>query len=117
MVEMNLTISGNNTTGDYSAAFAVTAGTMKGYGNCQNLSAAAAVQNIIITAAGVAATTTIVTGAPTADLDSLVAVRMFYSFTASANATFVYRFANSAAAAGRTSRTWKGSILRYKRLD
>jgi hypothetical protein len=117
MIEMNLTISGNNTTGDYSAAFAVTAGTMKGYGNCQNLSAAAAVQNIIITAAGVAATTTIVTGAPTADLDSLVAVRMFYSFTASANATFVYRFANSAAAAGRTSRTWKGSILRYKRID
>ena len=117
MVEMDLTISGNNTTGDYSAAFAVTAGTMKGYGNCQNLSAAAAVQNIIITAAGVAATTTIVTGAPTADLDSLVAVRMFYSFTASANATFVYRFANTAAAAGRISRTWKGSIMRYKRID
>lgn len=117
MVTMDLTVSGNNTTGDYIADFQVSAGTMTGKGTCQNLTAAAAVQNIIITAAAAANTTAIVTGAPTASLDDLVAVRMFYSFTASANATFRYRFGNSAAAAGRTSRTWKGSIMQWKTLD
>jgi len=44
-------------------------------------------------------------------------MRIIYSFTASADATFRYRFGNSAAAAGRTSRTWKGSVLKYKTLD
>ena len=39
------------------------------------------------------------------------------TFTASANATFRYRFGNASAAAGRTSRTWKGSVLKYKTLD
>jgi hypothetical protein len=117
MVQLDLTISGNNTTGDYTADFQVSAGTMKGKGTCQNLTAAAAVQNIIITAAAAANTTAIVTGAPTADLDDLVAVRMTYSFTASADATFRYRFGNASLASGRTSRTWKGSIMQHKRID
>jgi hypothetical protein len=117
MIEMILTVSGNNTTGDYTAIFGVTAGTMTGKGTCQNLTAAAAVQNIIITAAAAASTTPIITGAPTASLDDLVAVRMTYSFTASANGLLQYRFGNASAAAGRTSRTWKGSIMKYKRLD
>lgn len=117
MVRMDVVQSGNNTTGDYIFDFAVSAGTMTGKGTCQNLTAAAAVQNIIVTAAAAANTTAIVTGAPTASLDDLVAVRVFYAFTASSNATFRYRFGNSAAAAGRTSRTWKGSVLRWKSLD
>jgi hypothetical protein len=117
MVQLHLTISGNNATGDYTADFQVSAGTMKGRGTCQNLNASAAVQNIIITAAAAANTTAIITGAPTADLDDLVAVRMTYSFTASADATFRYRFGNASLASGRTSRTWKGSIMQHKRID
>ena len=117
MVEMEVAISGNNTTGDYAFQFQVSAGTMKGKGTAQNLTAASAIQNIIVTAAGAANTTNVVCGVVTADLDDVIAMRIIYSFTASADATFRYRFGNSAAAAGRTSRTWKGSVLKYKTLD
>lgn len=117
MVEMEVAISGNNTTGDYTFDFAVSAGTMKGKGTAQNLTAAAAIQNIIVTSAAAANTTAVVCGVVTADLDDVIAMRIIYSFTASANATFRYRFGNATAGAGRTSRTWKGSVLKYKTLD
>ena len=116
-VVCELIVSGNDTTGDYTADFQVTSGTMRGKGTYQGLTAAAAVANVIITAAAAANTTAIATGAPTANLDDLVAVRMYFAFTASADATFRYRFGNATAAAGRTSRTWKGSVMKWKRLD
>lgn len=117
MVEMEVAMSGNNTTGDYTFDFQVSAGTMKGKGTAQNLTAAAAIQNIIVTAAGAANTTAIACGVSTADLDDVIAMRIIYSFTASADATFRYRFGNASAGTGRTSRTWKGSVLKYKTLD
>ena len=117
MVEMEVALSGNNTTGDYTFDFQVSAGTMKGKGTAQNLTSAAAIQNIIVTAAGAANTTAVVCGVSTADLDDVIAMRIIYSFTASANATFRYRFGNAAAQSGRTSRTWKGSVMKYKTLD
>ena len=117
MVSMDLAISGNNTTGDTTMDFQVSAGTMRGKGTCQNLTAAAAVQNIIVTAAGTAATTAIVTGAPTATVDDPVFVRIGYAFSAGSNATFRFRFGNASAASGRTSRVWGGSIMRYKVLN
>lgn len=117
MVEMEVALSGNNTTGDYSFDFQVSAGTMKGKGTAQNLTAASAIQNIIVTAAAAANTTAVVCGVVTADLDDVIAMRIIYSFTASSNATFRYRFGNASIAAGRTSRTWKGSVLKYKTLD
>lgn len=117
MVEMEVAMSGNNTTGDYTFDFQVSAGTMKGKGTAQNLTAAAAIQNIIVTSAGAANTTAVACGIVTADLDYVIAMRIIYSFTASSNATFRYRFGNATAGAGRTSRTWKGSVLKYKTLD
>jgi hypothetical protein len=117
MIELDLCLSANNTTGDYKGAFAVSAGTIIGKGTCQNLTATNAVQNIIITVNATATTTAIVTGVTTANLDDLVYVKMAFAFTTSANATFSYQFANSSAGAGRTSQTWKGSILKYKRID
>lgn len=117
MVEMEVAMSGNNTTGDYTFDFQVSAGTMKGKGTAQNLTAAAAIQNIIVTSAGAANTTAVACGIVTADLDDVIAMRIIYSFTASSNATFRYRFGNATAGAGRTSRTWKGSVLKYKTLD
>jgi len=117
MVEMEVAMSGNNTTGDYTFDFQVSAGTMKGKGTAQNLTAAAAIQNIIVTAAVAANTTAVACGIVTADLDDVIAMRIIYSFTASANATFRYRFGNATAGTGRTSRTWKGSVMKYKTLD
>jgi hypothetical protein len=83
----------------------------------QNLTAAAAVANVIVTAAGTAATTAIVTGAPTANLDDVVFVRVGYAFSCTNATTFRFRFGNSAASSGRISRVWGGSIMRYKVLN
>jgi len=116
MVSMNLTTSANNSTGDYKWGFAVSSGTIKGYGTIQSINTTSAVQNVIVTANSTSATTAIAIGAES-DLDFLVHSKIAYSFTASANATLKFQFANNAAGAGRTSRTWKGSILKYKRLD
>ena len=115
MLTMELAIAGNNTTGDFTMDFNLSAGTMKGRGNVQNLTAAEAIQNVIITAAGTANTTAIVTGTP-ADLDTLIAIRIQYAFTCTAAGTLNFRFGNAAAAAGRTSRVYKGSIMSYKNI-
>lgn len=117
MVEMEVAVSGNNTTGDYNFDFQVSTGTMKGKGTAQNLTSANAIQNAIVTSAGAANTTAIACGIPTADLDDVIAMRIIFSFTASANATFRYRFGNNSVGTGRTSRTWKGSVMKYKTLD
>lgn len=117
MVEMEVAVSGNNTTGDYSFDFQVSTGTMKGKGTAQNLTSANAIQNAIVTSAGAANTTAIACGIPTADLDDVIAMRIIFSFTASENATFSYRFGNNSVGNGRTSRTWKGSVMKYKTLD
>jgi len=116
MVSMNLTTSANNSTGDYKWGFIVSSGTIKGYGTIQSINTTSAVQNVIVTANATSTTTAIAIGAES-DLDFLVHSKIAYSFTASANATLKFQFANNAAGAGRTSRTWKGSILKYKRID
>ncbi len=118
MVRMELAIAGNNTTGDFTMDFNVSTGTMKGRGNVQNLTAAEAIQNVIITAAGTASTTAIVTGTP-ADLDTPIAIRIQFAFfyTSGASGTFRFRFGNAAAAAGRTSRVYAGSVMAYKALN
>lgn len=115
MLTMDLVIAGNNVTGDFTMDFNLSAGTMKGRGNVQNLTAAEAIQNVIITAAGTANTTAIVTGTP-ADLATLIAVRIQYAFECTAPGTLTFRFGNAAASAGRTSRVYKGSILGYKNI-
>ena len=117
MLEIIATVSGNDTTGDYRFILNVSAGTMKGKGSCIALNAASSIAATIVTAAAAASTTNITIGAPTADLDDIQCIQILYSFTASSNGTFRYQFSNSTAGAGRISRTWKGSILQYKRID
>lgn len=117
MMDLDICYSGNNTTGGYKFALRVSSGNMKGQGNLLAYTSAGALTN-----AGLAANSAIVTNAPssgviTADLDMLTFLKIVFPFTASANGILSYQFANTTAAAGRTSRTWKGSILRYKRID
>jgi len=116
-IVLDLFASGNNTAADYTSDFAVSAGTMRGKGTHQGLAANAAVSNVIVTAAGAANTTAIPTGAATADLNDLVYVSYRFAFSVTSDATFRFRFGNATATLGATSRTWKGSILRYKSLD
>jgi len=116
MIKCDLTVSGFSTTADYKFAFNVSSGTMTGKGHSQSINAAGAIQNLIVSANG-ASTASLVVGASAAALDDLTAVSVAFSFTASANATFRFQFANNTATPGAASRTWKGSILKYKRLD
>jgi hypothetical protein len=117
MIEMQITYSGNNITGDYKYAIAVSAGSMKGAGSTIYLSATGIQANTGLTANISSRTQEVICGVAYADLDQLHTIITLYSFTASANATCKYQFANSVAGAGRISRTWKGSILKYKRID
>jgi hypothetical protein len=117
MIELDAVISANNTSADYQSAFNVSSGTMKGNG-IYTATGLTGVASVTITSANAAASTTAVsTGPPTADLDSLLSIKIIFSFTASANATFKYKFAQNVAIAATTARTLKGSILKYKKIN
>ena len=117
MLELDIVFSANNTTGDYKNAFKVSAGTMLGKGYMIGPTATGVAQVNEYTANAVVTSTTLVLGSPVANIDFLVSTKIIFSFQASANATLSYQFANNQAGVGRTSQTWKGSILKYKRID
>lgn len=118
MCELDLVVSANNTTGDYQFAFAVSAGTIKGQGVAMCNTATALAQIVSVNATPtVTVTTTIPIGTIQADIDAIFYMKVTFAFFASANAIFKYQFSNVSAAAGRISRTCKGSILKYKRID
>ena len=117
MIELDAVISCNNTSSDYLSRLAVSAGTMKGNG----IYTATSLTGIaVVTIASANASTfasQISMGCPLADLDSLLSIRIIYSFTASANATFKHQFAQNVAIPATTARTFKGSILKYKKIN
>jgi hypothetical protein len=117
MIELDLIVSADNQTGDWRGRLAVSSGTMKGSGICTHINATSAAATTYLVAANSSTVTQFVVGTNLADIDLLASAKIVYSFYASADATFYLEFSNSAAAAGRTSRTWKGSVLKYKRID
>lgn len=117
MIDCNIVISGNDTATDNVSRFTVTSGTITGKGNYQNTNGAGAITNVLMNGNGGASTVLMLTGIVNNNLDDLIAIRLIFSFTTSANATFKYQFSNQLSGAGTTTRIWKGSILKYKRLD
>ena len=117
MIEMDVVFSANNTSADYKNGFAVSAGSLKGNGILTGVNNAAAAIITIYQANGLSTTTTNALGTQGADLDILSSIKIIYSFTASANAIFKYQFSNNNALAGAISRTFKGSILKYKKIN
>jgi hypothetical protein len=117
MIEMDIVFSCNNTSSDYKNAFNVSAGTMSGKGFMIGPTGTGAAQVNEYSANAVATTTSLVLGAPIANLNNLVSTKIIFSFMSSLNATFRYQFAQNTAVLATTARTWKGSILKYKRLD
>lgn len=117
MIELDLVFSSNNTSSDYKSALNVSAGTMKGAGISIGAANTGAAQTSPYNANPSATTNSISSGTISADIDVLSSIKIIYSFTASANATFRFQFAQNTAIAATTARTWKGSILKYKRLD
>ena len=116
MIEMDLVVSASSASADYKFALALSSGTMKamGVGTCYTVTAVA--QVIAITANSSAISTVVPIGGIIGDIDLLMSVKIIYSFTASANAILKYQFANNAAFASQISRTFKGSILKYKKI-
>ena len=117
MIELDAVISSNSTVADYKSGFIVSAGTMKGLGIVTNNSTGSVAQITNITAGGASNTNSIGSGTQFNDLDYLLSIKFIYSFTASSNATFKFQFAQNTATLATTARTWKGSILKYKRID
>jgi len=117
MIELDAVISSSSTAGDYKNAFNVSAGTQKAHGLLIGTSQAGNAGTFLYNANAAATSTNLTIGTIMNDLDGLLSIKVIYSFTASANATFRYQFAQNTATAAQTARTWKGSILKYKRID
>jgi len=117
MVEMHICWSANNTTGDYKWDLTTLGATMKGQGSGIAFNGTASVTLPTLQAYNTSNIISQVNGTLQPDIDLISSMVIFYSFRASANGTFRYQFANNTAAAGRISRTWKGSILKYKRIN
>jgi hypothetical protein len=110
MVEMNLCWSGTNATVDYKFSFTPSAGTITGRGLITGYNTSVSPVIIAFQDGG-----TVQLGTVT-NIDTLFHGKITFSFLASSNATVKYQFANNGAT-NATSRTWKGSILKYKRID
>lgn len=117
MVEMNICYSANDTTGDYRGSLALSTGLMRGTGFTTGMGTTSAYQAALLTANNSINVGNITLGAIISNIDHLQAFTVVFNFYVDSNATFKYQFCNQSAAAGRTSRTWKGSILKYKRID
>jgi hypothetical protein len=117
MVELDAVIASNSTVADYKSAFAVSAGTMKGQGIVVNNSTGGVAGVLNITAGAASVTNSIGSGTSVNDLDYLLSIKTIYSFTASSNAIFKFQFAQNTATAATTARTFKGSILKYKKIN
>ena len=119
MIELTLATSGDSSLSDYNLALALSAGTMIGSGIVVHRNAANSATTTAINASGTIATNSVSVGQNTGTIPSgsgIVSVTATYGFYATANATFKFQFALTSGATG-TARTWKGSILKYKRLD
>jgi hypothetical protein len=113
MVEMNLCWSCNSTSGPYRWRFFMSSGGMAGSGNVRLYTTATAIFNANFSAA----TNIQLPPTPIGNIDFLNFADVVFNFYADTNATVSLQFANGGAAAGKISRTWKGSILKYKRID
>lgn len=115
-VIFNIIYSGSDSTVDYRFRTAVDAGVITGRGWASGYNSAMTLGLQAMTGSGVSESSVIIAGTdgPITNPHSL---EIQFSFLASANATFSYRFANGTSGVGRISRTWAGSTLRWKQLD
>jgi hypothetical protein len=114
IVEMQLIYSGNNLTADYKFQFLVTSGTITGRGIYLGYTVGSSSTASPITASATNAITAVALGVVETNVAQPITCTIYYTFTASANATFKFQFANNTATAAAISRTNKGTYLKYK---
>lgn len=117
MIKAEVVMSQNNVTYSYSQQFRVSSGTQTGSGIFHGRGTTNSLNTSLLTIAGAsnAATNLNYFGAQS-NINHPSFVTFEYAFYASANATFSYQF-TGAAVAGVTVRTWKGSLLKYKKIN
>jgi hypothetical protein len=117
MIEASIVMSQNNNTYSYSQDFRVSSGTMTGSGIFHGRGTTNSLNTALLTIAGAAAanTNTNSFGAQS-NINHPSFLTFEFAFFASANAIFSYRFAG-AGVAGVTVRNWKGSTLKYKKIN
>ena len=118
MLTMILATSSDSSLNDYKFAFAVSAGTINGVGNivCRNAGNSGTVT--VISSASGTVTNSVVIGQNTGSIPNvsgIVTAIVDFGFYASSNGVLKFQFALNSGAT--TARTWKGSVLKYKRLD
>lgn len=119
MLQLILATSGNSSTDDYKFDFALSTGLMIGGGNYLGRTAANATSTIAINASNAISSTAMPVGQNGGTISTssgIITVTADFAFYVNSNTTFKVRFACNT---GTTSiaRTWKGSILKYKRID
>ena len=116
MVEMTLCWSSNNATTDYKMAFAIIApARMRGYGMCT--SSDITTNKVLATSGAGSSLSNTSFAAVSGNIDFMMNASMNFNFSVDSDTTFKFQQANVGLAIGGTSRTWKGSILKYKRID
>lgn len=120
MVDLMIATGASGSANDYKFAFALSSGLMTGQGSAIHRNASNAQSNTVVNALNVAVTNSIPVGQNGGNIlttAGVVVATANIAFYCSANATFKFQFANNTAGIGGISRTWKGSVLRYKRID
>lgn len=119
LIELIIATSGNGSTNDYQFRFALSSGLMIGAGSAIHRNASSTQTNSAITALNVINTNSIVIGQNGGTIPStsgVISASGDYAFYVNSNATLKFQFA-CASGTVSAARTWKGSILKYKRID
>lgn len=120
MVDLMIATNASGSANDYKFAFALSSGLMTGQGSAIHRNASNTQSNTVVSALNAAVTNSIAVGQNGGNIlttAGIVVATANIAFYCSANATFKFQFANNTAGIGEISRTWKGSILKYKRID
>lgn len=120
MVDLMIATGATGSANDYKFAFAVSSGAMTGQGSAIHRNASNTQSNTVVNALNAAVTNSIAVGQNGGAIltsAGIVVATANFGFYCTANATLKFQFANNTAGIGEISRTWKGSILKYKRLD
>ena len=120
MIDLMIATGSTGSANDYKFAFAVSSGAMTGQGSAIHRNATNAQSNTTVSALAAAVTNSIPVGQNGGAIGTsagIVVATANFGFYCTANATLKFQFANNTAGVGEISRTWKGSILKYKRID
>lgn len=116
LIEFILIFSSDNTTADSRYGFRTSSATLQGAATIPNITTAFVGSTQLIQASSNFSSVAAMGTPASASLDYPLTAHGAITFLASANDTLYLFFGNSTATAGATTRLWKESFIRYKRI-